>query len=112
MYDKISAAIYSKQIALGLLISKSKFHAHTDPLFKELKMLKLDSIIRFHICKFMSLYRHGLLPESFDNMFPRNNEIHSTVIILGRDLVFLYPVVGQILASFLYDSKDLNFSTL
>ena len=32
------------------IISKSKFHAHTDPLFKELKMLKLDSIVRFHIC--------------------------------------------------------------
>ena len=59
------------------IISKSKFDAHTDPLFKELKMLKLDSIIRFHICKLMFLYRHGLLPESFDNMFPLNNEIHS-----------------------------------
>ena len=56
------------------IISKSKFDAHTDPLFKELKMLKLDSIIRFHICKLMFLYRHGLLPESFDNMFPLNNE--------------------------------------
>ena len=48
------------------IISKSKFHAQTDPLFKELKMLKLDSIIRFHICivninydicKFVFLYR-------------------------------------------------------
>ena len=70
-------------------------------------MLKLDSIIRFHICKFMYLYRHGLLQESFDNMFPLNNDI-----IRRRDLVFLYPIVGQILASFLFDSKDLNFSTL
>ena len=59
------------------IISKSKFDAHTDPLFKELKMLKLDSIIKFHICKLMFLYKHGLLPESFDNMFPLNNEIHS-----------------------------------
>ena len=33
-------------------------------------------------------------------------------IILSRDLAFLYPIVGQILASFLFDSKDLNFSTL
>ena len=38
------------------IISKSKFDAHTDPLLKELKMLKFDSIIRFHICKFMYLY--------------------------------------------------------
>ena len=56
------------------IISKSKFDAHTYPVFKELRMLKLDSIIRFHICKFMFLYRHGLLPESFKNMFPLNNE--------------------------------------
>ena len=31
------------------IISKSKFDAHIDPLFKELKRLKLDSIIRFQI---------------------------------------------------------------
>ena len=40
-------------------------------------------------------------------MFSLNNEIHS-YNILRRDLVFLYPIVGQILASFLYDSKELN----
>ena len=86
------------------ITSKSKFHAHTDPLFKELKLLKLDSIIRFHICivninydicKFMFLYRHGLLPESFDNMFPL--DFHLTMkfiaIILSRYLAFLYPVL-------------------
>ena len=89
------------------IISKSKFHAHTDPLFKELKMLKLDFIIRFHICivninydicKFMFLYRHGLLLESFDNMFPL--DFHLTMkfiaiihIILSRDLAFLCPVL-------------------
>ena len=89
------------------IISKSKFHAHTDPLFKELKMLKLDSVVRFHICivninydicKFMFLYRHGLLPESFDNMFPL--DFHLTMkfiaiihIILSRDLAFLCPVL-------------------
>ena len=92
------------------IISKSKFDARTGPLFKELKMLKLDSIIRFHICKLMFLYRRGLLPESFDNMFPLTMKF--IAIILSRDLVFLYPTVGQILANFLYDSKDLNFSTL
>ena len=86
------------------IISKSKFHAHTDPLFKELKMLKLDSIIRFHICivninydicKFMILYRHGLLPESFDNMFPLDFllTMKFIAIILSRDLAYLYPVL-------------------
>ena len=31
------------------IISRSKFDAHTDPLFKELNMLKLDSIIKSHV---------------------------------------------------------------
>ena len=68
--------IVSKLVGLLNQSHSSKFDAHADPLFKELKMLKLDSIIRFHICKLMFLYRHGLPPESFD-MFPLNNEIHS-----------------------------------
>ena len=67
-------------------------------------MLKLDSIIRFHICivninydicKFMILDRHGLLPESFDNMFPLDFllTMKFIAIILSRDLAYLYPVL-------------------
>ena len=92
------------------IISKSKFDAHTDPLFKELKMLKLDSIIRFHICKLMFFTDMACYQKVLIICFLLIMKF--IAIILSRDLVFLYPTVGQILANFLYDSKDLNFSTL
>ena len=37
------------------IINKEKFDAHTDPIFKELKILKLDDIYLFHLGKFYVL---------------------------------------------------------
>ena len=51
------------------IISRTAFDAHTDPLFKNLKILNLESIYKLQIGKFMYQYRSGLLPYSFNNMF-------------------------------------------
>ena len=51
------------------IISRTAFDAHTDPLFKNLKILNLESIYKLQIDKFMYQYRSGLLPYSFNNMF-------------------------------------------
>ena len=39
------------------IINKEKFDAHTDPIFKELKILKLHDIYLFHLGKFMYLFK-------------------------------------------------------
>ena len=44
------------------IMSRSAFDAHTDPLFKNLKSLNLESIYKLQIGKFMYQYRSGLLP--------------------------------------------------
>ena len=59
------------------IMSRSAFDAHTDPLFKNLKLLNLESIYKLQIGKFMYQYRSGLLPYSFNNMFLVTRQVHS-----------------------------------
>ena len=58
-------------------MSTSAFDAHTDPLFKNLKILNLESIYKLQIGKFMFQYRSGLLPYSFNNMFLVTRQVYS-----------------------------------
>ena len=59
------------------IMSRSAFDAHTDPLFKNLKILNLESIYKLQIGKFMYQCRSGLLPYSFNNMFSVTHQVHS-----------------------------------
>ena len=59
------------------VINKSKFDAHTDPLFKNCCILKVNDIFLLQLGNFMYSYRNGLLPEKFNGMFQSNNQIHS-----------------------------------
>ena len=52
------------------IISKSAFDAHTEPIFKQLKILKSQ------IGKFMFSFKKGLLPDAFSEMFLLTNQIH------------------------------------
>ena len=58
------------------IISKSAFDAHTEPIFKQLKILKLSDIYRSQIDKFMFSFKKGLLPDAFSEMFLLTNQIH------------------------------------
>ena len=42
-------------------ISRSAFDAYTDPIFKSLKLLKLENIIFLQVAKIMYLYKNGQL---------------------------------------------------
>jgi hypothetical protein len=58
------------------IVSKEAFDAHTNPIFKALKILKFDNIYLLQLGKFMYLYQNKLLPQSFDNLFLRTNQVH------------------------------------
>ena len=58
-------------------ISRSAFDAHTNPIFKSLKLLKFENIVSLQVAKIMYLYKNGQLPESFKNMFFTGQEIHN-----------------------------------
>ena len=51
------------------IITGAKYDAHTEPLFKTAKLLKLDDIYRLQISKYMLCYIHNTLPKSLNNCF-------------------------------------------
>ncbi len=47
------------------MISISKYNAHSEPLFKQLNLLKIEYILRLNKLKFYYKYENGLLPDYF-----------------------------------------------
>ena len=55
------------------IINNKPFRAHTEPLFKNNKLLKIEDIYKFNVLLFMHDYVHSRhkLPNSFVNFFPQ-----------------------------------------
>ena len=70
--DKISL-LQRKAIRI---MTFSDVRAHSDPLFKELKILKANDNIFLQNCIFVHDYFHGKLPTSFNNIFNKVNKTH------------------------------------
>ena len=59
------------------IISLSKYNAHTEPIFKQLSLLKVSDILKLHVLKFYYKYKNNKLPEYLRNLpFIANMEIH------------------------------------
>ncbi len=59
------------------IISLSKYNAHTDPIFKELKLLKVTDIYTLQLLKFYYKYKHQQLPNYLLNLpFNYNRDTH------------------------------------
>ena len=56
---------------------KVSFDSHTDVLFKEHGILEFFDIYFYQIGKFMYLFKRGLLPNYFRNMFTLASQLHS-----------------------------------
>ena len=59
------------------IISFSKYLAHTEDLFKDLKLLNLKNIYIYASQLFMYKYHHGTVPHVFSSFFTRNSDIHT-----------------------------------
>ena len=59
------------------ILGGCSFDAHTDPIFKELRILKFHHISSLQIGQFMFSYKLGLLPSDFDSFFILNKDVHS-----------------------------------
>ena len=57
-------------------MTNSKYNAHTEPLFKELDMLKVNDIFCVQCMKFWYKFVNKSLPEYFCTMFTFNNELY------------------------------------
>lgn len=52
------------------IINKSKYRAHTEPLFKKDNILKMDNLYTLQAALFIFDYKHNKLPQSFNDFFP------------------------------------------
>lgn len=60
------------------IITVSKYNAHTEPLFKHLKLLNIKDILNISVLKFYHKYINKTLPDYFQNLpFQLNHEIHN-----------------------------------
>ena len=80
------------------IIAKESFDAHTDPIFKNLKILKFNCIYLFQLGKLMFQFKNGLLPRTFDSKFALNSQVHNSDTRNSKLLIFRR--LEQIFASF------------
>ena len=59
-------------------MTNSKYNNHTDPLFKQLELLKLSDLVTLNALKFYYKYSNMLLPEYFYNFNLTNHGAHHT----------------------------------
>jgi hypothetical protein len=57
-------------------ISIAKYNAHTDPLFRNLSILKLDDIYRVEVAKMVFQFKTNCLPTQLQTLFTLNSSIH------------------------------------
>ena len=59
------------------IVSLSKYNAHTEPILKQLGLLKVTDILKVQELKFFYRYKHGLLPDYLLSMpFNTNTTVH------------------------------------
>jgi Reverse transcriptase (RNA-dependent DNA polymerase) len=73
------------------IISNSAYNAHTEPIFKELKILPLPSLIKCTSLQFMHQYVNGFLPQAFQNEWPTNADLRgeNLPILRNQDDLFI-----------------------
>ena len=59
------------------IMTNSKYNAHTDPLFKSLKLLKIKDIFDVQCMKFWYKFVNNNVPTYFASMFRYNHELYA-----------------------------------
>ena len=79
------------------IINKSHLNAHTDPIFKDLGILKFNDIHLLQLGQFMFSRKNSFLPPRFNNNFSQSNQFHSYKTKIPRPTV--YRIVVQTVRS-------------
>jgi hypothetical protein len=75
--SKINNVMKLQKKAVRIIVNE-KYNAHTEPIFKMLKLLRIQDIAALQELKFCFKLENGMLPSYFLNgLFKRNSEIHS-----------------------------------
>lgn len=76
IWGKNCSKLFKIQKKAIRIICKSKYNAHTEPLFKICKTLKVQDIYNMFCLKFYYKFKNGMLPQTFDNFLSCNVNIH------------------------------------
>ena len=49
---------------------------HTDPVFKKLRIMKIEDLIKFELCKLAYQVKENLLPKPILDLFNVNKKLH------------------------------------
>ena len=60
------------------IINNAPYNSHTNNLFEENKLLKLDDVIKIEQLKLVSLFKNGDLPKELNNLFELNVKTYNT----------------------------------
>ena len=71
-----SNRVYNLQKKAIRIMTASKYNAHTEPLFKQLNIMKVADSFKLQCLKFYQKFKMKSLPVFFDNIFMRNSDIH------------------------------------
>ena len=71
------------------IMTNSRYNAHTEPLFKQLHLLKVKDIFDVQCLKLWYKFVNNELPNYFRNMFTYNHELHDFET-RNRDRLHLY----------------------
>ena len=86
------------------ILSASKYNAHTEPLFKNLKLLKIEHILKLHELKLYYKFIHIRLPVYLQNLkLDQNSSIHN-INTRGQHNILTQPGYHTNLLSTVFDT--------
>ena len=68
--------LFLKQKAAVRIVSSSPYNAHTEPIFKSLKILPFPKLTEFFKLQFFHQFKQGLLPSALKNLWSTNSELN------------------------------------
>ena len=87
-FTKNMKKIFVLQKKCMRLLTFSDYREHASPIFKSLKVLKLQDIIKFSILKLIYFYFNDQLPLQVKNIFIKNESVN-TYKTRGGKLLFI-----------------------
>ena len=72
------------------IMFNSKYNAHTEPLFKDLKLLKIDGIFDIQCMKCFDKFTNNTLPKYFHSLFRYNRDIYE-IVTRNHNQLQLFP---------------------
>ena len=87
-FDRL-AGVQKKAVRL---INSSKYNAHTEPIFKLLKLLKIEDIYKLQLLKFYYKLKHNKLPKFFNNLPLFQGSLIHNYNTRGRNKIFVTHV--------------------